>query len=111
MPLRRSPLSVAPDDVEPRRHLPEHAPAQAVVLVGVGAFGKRRNGTFFDCHHASVRNPIPRRPRPLDRALATAPVGAGDDLEQVTVGIAEVHAAAAVVVIDHTGPVNIGSAQ
>ena len=41
-------------DVEPARHLPENAATKAVVLVGVGAFGERRDGPFFDRHAASV---------------------------------------------------------
>ena len=35
IPLRRSPLSVLPTHVEAVRHLPEHAPAQPVVLVAL----------------------------------------------------------------------------
>src|SRR5262249_55786377 len=36
--------------------------------------------------------------------LAAAAVRAGDDLQPVTVGVVEVQAAAAVVVVDHAGP-------
>jgi len=48
---------------------------------------------------------------PLDaRRLAAAAVGPGEDLQQVTVRVFEVHAAAAIPVVDHArlGPARIG---
>ena len=43
------------DDVEPRRHLPQHAPPEPVVLVGIGAVGKRRNRTIGRRHGPRLR--------------------------------------------------------
>src|SRR6516165_8830513 len=57
-----------------------------------------------------LRNTATRRVDALDRGRGTAAVGAGQDLQQVPVGVLEVQAAAAVAVVDDLapGPAGIG---
>ena len=59
------------DDVEARRHLPQDAPPQTVVLVRVGAVGERRYGTFLDSHGAEATYPRDMNTISFDRLSPT----------------------------------------
>src|SRR5258707_14137930 len=81
----------------PSRHKGQTLAATALVI-------------WFNWQIGAPRQAIPDRLRSLNcqdspvNDLAAAAVRAGDDLQPVTVGVVEVQAAAAVVVVDRPGP-------